>query len=163
MSIDDFNEKACFQKALNYSFLLLKYRARSREEIKDRLRRKDFSPAVIEKVINYLQGYKYIDDREFTCSFVSASIEKGWGHKKIYFALKKLGVSQDLREEFLKDRSVYKDKIREIIEKRIHRYKDKKNVLSRIVRYMLSRGFDYAEIIEPMREMEDRIPKTENR
>ncbi|HET7579282.1 MAG TPA: recombination regulator RecX [Bacillales bacterium] len=58
--------KKAFNLAVNY----LSYRMRSVKEIQDYLRKKDFGPEVIEKVLPRLEHYRYIDDAEFAKMFV---------------------------------------------------------------------------------------------
>ncbi|UCD15665.1 MAG: RecX family transcriptional regulator [Candidatus Omnitrophota bacterium] len=143
-----------FKKALNYSFLLLKYRARSKGEIISRLKLRGVAGSLIDRVIDYLQEYNYINDGEFARGLAAASLKKGWGPRKIESALGKLKISQDLREEVLKDKSIYNSKIRELIEKRVARHKDKKNIFGKVLRYMVNRGFEYQDIIEQIQRIE---------
>jgi regulatory protein len=141
-----------FKKALNYAFLLLKYRLRSKKEITSRLKKKGYSLSVIEKVIKYLEENGYINDETFAYQFVTCCLEKGWGKRKIEFYLKKLGISDELIENALNKEDVFRDKLREIIDKRIKYYKNKKNPYQKILKYLLSKGFEYQDIIE---ELED--------
>jgi len=90
-----------FKKALKYCFLLLKYRARSKNEIICRLRRKEYIASIIEKAVFYLQKNGYIDDKKFTKLFISYSLDKGWASKRIQFKLKELGVKEELIEQGL--------------------------------------------------------------
>ena len=113
-----------FSRALNYSFLLLKYRERSRFEIRSRLKDKGYSSGVIEQTINYLEENNYINDESFVAAFVVYSQDKGWGPRRIDFNLKKLGVSAELREKALKAAAGnYQENIREIIKQRLAQYK----------------------------------------
>lgn len=142
-----------FKKALKYSFLLLKYRARSKNEVISRLKRKKFSSPITDKVLAYLEEKKYIDDNEFARLFASFRGEKGWGQKKIAFSLKKLGISEDLIKEVLGDRGTFKRKIRELIEEKKNCYKAPERY-KKILRLLSSRGFDYDDIQEALRETE---------
>ena len=141
-----------YKKALNYSFLLLKYRPRSRKEIIYRLKRKKYSSYIIEKVIANLEENNYINDEEFVHIFVSSSLEKGWGRKRIDFVLRRLGIPQELREEALGGKDIYRDKLHQMIELKLSQYKSKFNAYNKILRYFLEKGFDYDDI---SREMQD--------
>ena len=127
-----------FAKALNYSFLLLKYRARSSSEIISRLKRKKYSISLIEKVVNYLQENNYLNDEDFTRLFVAWSLEKGWGPKRIDFNLKELGIPLKLREVSL-GKIDYRQVIRETI-------KLKKAISSKFIRSLEAKGFDPEDI-----------------
>ena len=145
-----------FNKALSYSFLLLKYRARSRDEIVTRLKNKGYTSAVREKVVSYLKENNYINDKEFAHLFVSYSLEKGWGPVRIDFNLKRLGISPQLRKQALAGDFAYSDRVREIITKKIEDYKKKRPSLSRlkiwqkITMYLARKGFDYKVINQGM-------------
>ena len=142
-----------FNKALNYAFLLLKYRPRSRGELVIRLKRKRIPTPLIDKVLEYLAELKFIDDREFARLYVSSSLEKGWGRKKIALGLARLCIGPEISEEFLKDRTVFKEKLAALIRKRLKFYKGKKNVYQKILRYLAQRGFEYADIIREVRAL----------
>lgn len=147
-------KEECFKKNLSYCFLLLKYRSRSRAEIISRLKRRNVSLFQIKKITAYLEENNYINDQEFTRFFISASLEKGWGPKRIEFTLKRLGIGEELRQEVFKDKDRYLSRLREILERRIFRYPREKNSSQKILKYMISRGFEYEDIIRQMQERE---------
>lgn len=142
-----------YTKALNYSFLLLKYRARSKEEIKQRLKHKGYSTPLIEEVLNYLIQHQYLDDDVFARMFANSCLIKGWGQRKIDFALKRLGVQESIRKNALPEKSAVRKRLREIIEKITVRYRNKKNAYHKIISYLLRRGFNYSDIVS---ELENR-------
>lgn len=145
-----------FNKALNYSFLLLKYRARSRSEIISRLKKKGYASTAREKVVDYLEGNNYINDEEFAHLFLSYSLEKGWGPVRIDFHLAKLGISPQLRKQVLSEDSTCDGRIREIIQKKLEHYKARKpaipapKICQKIVMYLERKGFDYKLINQEM-------------
>ncbi len=143
-----------FKKALNYSFLLLKYRARSEREIIGRLKKKNFSLSAIKKTINFLKEKGYLNDSEFVSSFIREEIRKGFGKSKIYFKLKSLGVEEDIIKKKIDsiDTAHYKEKIKKIIEGLSKRYSTSKNKKGKIVRYLYQRGFALEDIIEILDE-----------
>jgi len=143
-----------FNKALNYSFLLLKYRARSKWEINSRLKKKGYQSSLIGKVLIYLEDKNYLNDKEFVVSYASCSLDKGWGPKKIDFNLKKLGISAQLRRETLLDLGDCNQKIIEFIQRKLEYYKkrniSKKLIWQRIMRSLLSKGFFHKDIVMQM-------------
>ncbi|MFA5272258.1 MAG: regulatory protein RecX [Candidatus Omnitrophota bacterium] len=142
-----------YNKALNYSYLLLKYRPRARREIVERLSKKGYPSSVIDKVVSSLESYNYINDEEFTCLFVASSRLKGWGRKKIDYALKRFGITENLRKEALKDKLKFRQDLKELIKKKVFRYKEKKNAYQKIVRHFASRGFDYSDIVKELEDL----------
>ena len=82
-------------KALNYSFLLLKYRPRTEREIRDKLRLKKYSLATTRKAIEFLKDHGYIDDDVFAASFVRTRLLCGYGQLRIRFDLRRLGLDKE--------------------------------------------------------------------
>ncbi len=143
-----------YNKALNYSYLLLKYRLRSRHEIIERLGKKNYPSSIIDKVLSSLENDNYINDEEFSRLFVSSCRAKGWGRKKIDYALKRLGVAENYRREALKDKQVFKEELKELIAKKLPRYKQGKNAYQRMIKYLAARGFDYSDIIKELENLD---------
>ncbi|MCD6583537.1 MAG: RecX family transcriptional regulator [Candidatus Omnitrophica bacterium] len=149
-----------FKKALNYSFLLLKYRLRTVKEIKDRLKKKRFEDSIIEKVIDYLREHNYINDREFAYAFTKEKLERGFGIRRVLSDLRRLGIHHSLVEEILQraEREFNQQEVlRKLIDKLYKRYKDKKRKREKIMRYLLQRGFSYDEILRYLEKDENRL------
>jgi regulatory protein len=145
-----------YRKALNYSFLLLKYRPRSTKELVSRLKRKKFAASLIEKVVAYLLEHRYLDDEEFVRLFVSSRKSRGWGPRKIAAELKKLGISGVTGEE-PGDKEFYRVKIRELIQKRARRSSSRKDQRAKTMRYLLAKGFGYEDIRQAMEEAGEKL------
>lgn len=148
-----------FNKALNHSFLLLKYRDRSKSEIISRLKLKGYDKEVRKQVVEYLEKNKYINDQSFALLFFDYSVEKGWGRRRIEFSLKKLGISPQLCQQVLKIKYNYNKKVSEIIQNKIASYSARKPALSaqkiwrNIVAHLARRGFEYEIIYQEMRNL----------
>lgn len=140
-----------YNKALNYAFLLLKHRQRAIQELKDRLKRKKYSPAEIEQVIAYLKEYRYLDDKEFARALTKEKLRRGFGKKRITFDLRRLGVSsEDIQDAIMQaHEEIDSDKIlRDMIKKLLDKKKDK----NKVVTYLLRRGFSYRAIVDVLDE-----------
>ncbi|MBU1112638.1 MAG: RecX family transcriptional regulator [Candidatus Omnitrophica bacterium] len=135
-----------FNKALSYSFLLLKYRARSKYEIEQRLKRKKYSPSVIKRIIQYLEENKFLNDREFAVSFTAAALTKGWGPQRVDFSLKNLGVAAEFIQEALENKGPFKDKLEALINQKISKCPGPRGY-QKLLRFLTSRGFQYQDII----------------
>ncbi|MCM8770542.1 MAG: recombination regulator RecX [Candidatus Omnitrophica bacterium] len=83
------------QKAINYAFLLLKYRLRTESEIRRRLKRKKFAADVIEATVSFLKEKKFINDADFARAWFEARGQK-FGLKRIRQELRQKGVSAEL-------------------------------------------------------------------
>jgi regulatory protein len=144
------------KKALKYCFFLLKYRARSEDEIVSRLKKKGYDEDTIKEAISYLRRQGYINDEKFAETFIADSINKGWGKLKIAFALKKLGVKVDFDRSDFAGNEIYRERLRNLIKiksvfygkksKQIDTCRRRKDIFSKLMSFLLSRGFEYEEI-----------------
>ncbi|MFH1768254.1 MAG: regulatory protein RecX [Candidatus Omnitrophota bacterium] len=143
------------RRALNYSFLLLKYRLRSRDEIARRLKRKKFSSSAIDTVLQFLEDYKLIDDKKFVVLFIESRFKRGYGREKIRFDLSRFGIPAGLANEQIGKikQDDYINMIRVIAEKRSKCYKGKMNIRARLFRFLQQRGFQVEEIQSALRDV----------
>ncbi len=83
--------------ALNNAYRLLAQRARSREEIRQRLQRKGHDPETVAAVLDRLQSEGLIDDAAFAAAFAHDKRHlSGWGAARIQRELAALGVAADV-------------------------------------------------------------------
>ncbi len=148
-----------FNKALSYAFLLLRFRPRAQEEVRRRLRKRNFSPYIVRKVITYLKDYKYLDDQEFVKSYLGTSLIKGWGPVRVGVNLRKLGISGKLREEAVEAAKKESDVlIKNLLERKVCFLKSnepnlsKKKIKEKAVRFLANRGFLYKDIYKHLDE-----------
>jgi len=133
-------------KAKRTVLYLLKYRARSRKEILDRLKRKNFSQNTIDQVLDYCNKFDLIDDEAFASSWMNSRLRKPLGLRRISFELKIKGISDEIIQQS-------KDKIREnyneyetVSDLAKDKFKKLKNLepnkaKSRVYGFLLRRGF----------------------
>jgi regulatory protein len=89
-------------KARNTAYRLLTYRARSRKELEEKLKDREFSDAVIEEVVAGLTRLGYINDREFARQWAAGRIRlRGFGRRRIEQELRNKGISRDVIRETL--------------------------------------------------------------
>lgn len=142
-----------FSKALNYAFLLLRFRSRSEFEIRTRLKKRKVSLSIIKEVIDYLKDANYINDQEFIKSYIDSCLVKGWGPMKANLKLKDFGVSVKLRRKALEQIEDKSQKlIDDLIEQKINYLRESKpdleknKIKAKMVRYLAAKGFYYKDI-----------------
>ncbi|MBS3908925.1 MAG: RecX family transcriptional regulator [Actinobacteria bacterium] len=90
------------KKALGRAFNLLSHRARSTKELSERLARAGFEAAVVAEVIEKLLSLDYLDDHDFTDSWLQNRIQtKLYGRHRIKHELKLKGIADDMIDERL--------------------------------------------------------------
>lgn len=86
-------------RARDAAYTLLSYRARTRKELERRLRRKDFSPDVIDACIEELDEKGYLDDEAFAESFVRDRVRlRPRGPRRLVRELRAKGVARSVAE-----------------------------------------------------------------
>ncbi len=96
--MDENKEKTAFQIAIYY----LSFRPRTYFEVNNYLQKKEYEDKIINKVLEKLVYYRYIDDRQYTMSYISNAIqERKKSLNSIKSELMKKGVSTDIIEELI--------------------------------------------------------------
>jgi len=91
-------------KAVNQGVNLLSYRPRSTQEIRQRLKKKDFPDEVIEAAIEHLQHLNYLDDRVFAHFWIeSRSQHQPRGQRALQYELRNKGVADEIIRELLEE------------------------------------------------------------
>ena len=92
------------KKALNLALKFLSYRMRAIKEIRDYLRKKEYSEEIAGIVIERLQQHKYVNDLEFAKAFVRSRILNSIkGPLLIKQELQQKGISEGNIQEGLKE------------------------------------------------------------
>jgi len=149
-------QKRDLVSAKRIAFQLLKFRNRSRQEIRDRLKKKCFPEEVIIQTIDFLEQLKYLDDSEFALSWSQARLAKPLGLRRIFFELGQKGIDKQIIDKTLqKLKQGYHESeiVEKIVKEKIKRMKslDEYKAKNRIYGYLIRRGFNpdtIKEVIE---------------
>jgi len=136
------------KKARDYAFLLLSYRARSYQEITERLLRKGHESEIVQEVVEELKDLHYLDDRAFAIEWVESRLREKRGKILIRRELLKKGIEKgviddSITESFKKIASTEDELAWQAIEKRVPRYQklEKSKAYRRIKDFLIRRGF----------------------
>ncbi|MEI6631931.1 MAG: regulatory protein RecX [bacterium] len=146
------------EKARAYAFLLLKFRLRSVEELRQRLKRKKFKDTIIQQTLNFLKEKAFIDDKEFARLWITSRIKKPLGFFRLEQELKIKGVDKDIIDEQLsKIRESYSesDVVLRIAEDRFQKLKDLEpyKAKRRLFQYLSRRGFSSDNIADALSQL----------
>lgn len=142
-------------KIKNQAFRLLRYRVRSCQELRARLKSKGFDKNLIDDVIQELIEDNTLDDRKFAESFINDYTHlKPKGSRFIYRELLKKGISREIINSLIKKRDEQL-LIRAFINKKLSTL-DLKNPVQRqrAIRRLLNHGFTLDKIYEVLNESE---------
>lgn len=153
------SSKEEIKRAKDYTFKLLSYRPRSIKEIRNRLKKRDYSSRIISEVVKSLKRLKFLNDREFARMWVESRIKtKPMGRYRLEQELIQKGIDRDLIEKTLGD---YREEeeielAKELTQRKLTRsYQnlDKITTKRRLYGFLQRRGFPYDIIQEVMKEL----------
>jgi regulatory protein len=150
-------QKAIFeeeqQRARDYAFRLLSFRARSQKEILGRLKNRGYPEAVIDSIIQELKNSNLIDDKKFAIMFAQDRLNLAKKGKRVIFAeLLRKGVPKPDVEEALKKINNEIEVAKKLIEKYKNRYArlEPKKRKKKLYDLLLRRGFTFKTIEDIM-------------
>ena len=134
------------EKARAYAFLLLKFRLRSENELKVRLKQKGFSEELNQDTINFLKDKEFIDDRVFARGWVSSRLKRPFGLRKIRQELVQKGLDKEIIENSLSQVKEHYSEgqiVSQLAQQRFSRIKgiEPFKAKARVYAYLIRRGF----------------------
>lgn len=148
-------------KALKYIERALK----SEFQVREFLQKKEYEDNVIDRVIEFLKEYKFIDDEYYSKAFVTQNIRIE-GKENIRYKLAKKGISEDRINNILNEISSSDEEAvaLKLAEKKLNIiYKSKKNtnkVKSKLNTFLISKGYSFDIIKSVVNKLE--IKEEEN-
>ena len=132
------NEKIqATERAMNHLSATLK----TRRQMSDFLASKGYTQAVIDYVIDKLEGYGYIDDYAYCRAYV-ASVS-GKGKTAIRAALLKRGADRDAIDEALSEVEEDEDEVMAVVRKYMRGKEYSRENINKAIRHLISRGYSY--------------------
>ncbi len=151
------------KKCKNSALRIIEKSYKSKKEMYGKLLGKGFSDDIINKTLEFLEEYNFINDNKYVNLYVKDKI-KNQGRNKIKYSLIKKGVSQEIIEETLED--VDKDYEKEqailLASKRYEILKKRENdeykLSQKLFRFLASKGYDFeccSEVIKKVVKEQD--------
>ncbi|AEH52041.1 regulatory protein RecX [Pseudothermotoga thermarum] len=140
-------DEQMFEKALERAKRLLKYRLRSKWELKIRLLEAGFDEAIVEKVIQELEKKGIINDEKFAKLFADHMLNvEGYGPFRIKMKLKELKVDEATVEKAI-DEVLRENDVLQIMKRILNLHRVDK---SKAREYLFRRGFtpDLLELLD---------------
>lgn len=145
-------ESIVLSKAKDTAMRFIGYKARTKKEVTEKLKEKEFSNEITDEVIALLEKYNYINDEAFARAYIKERFNsKGYGALRISYELKHKGIADDIINEALSDMSLNEEERAVLLIKKKLAYKsiDIQNDLKekqRLYGYLARRGFSYDTI-----------------
>jgi regulatory protein len=148
-----------FSKAKKYAYRLISKRLYTEQEIAHKLKKKQFNPLVIKRILVELRDYSYINDLEFARLWIKTRMRlKPKGEALLRVELLKRGINKEVANQALAE--VLKDYNQEkivfnLVKQRISRLKLDFSLKSRskIFSFLERRGFPSPLISRTVRQI----------
>ncbi|MEO8665403.1 MAG: RecX family transcriptional regulator [Ignavibacteria bacterium] len=158
--IDEMKEfdEFTFGKKVAYSFL--SYKQRSKKEIAKKLSQKKIPVPVIAKIIEVLEGQKYIDDNTYAKNYLEDKLaHKPVGKRLARLKLMEKGIEKEIAENVIVESysgDAEFELAKEVLKKykKKVRYKDSADKKNKSYRHLVSKGFDF-DVISKVLKLED--------
>jgi regulatory protein len=140
----EYKSESDFGKNYIRALDLISRRLRSEKEIRDYGWRKKWPTDNLERVIERLYKYNYLDDKKFAKAFVSSRSNRDFSIKRMKVELIKKGIKSDLIEKVLSENTEFNEmrSLKKLINKKRARYDDER----KLVAYLVGKGFRYDDI-----------------
>jgi len=125
------------------------------QEMRDKMRRWELDETVQNRIIDRLIKERYVDDGRYARAFVKDKIRYNkWGRRKVQQALWKKRIDADIQQRVLDgiDEKEYVDILRPLLKQKRKTTKAENDyeLNRKLVRFALSRGFDFSIIRQCM-------------
>lgn len=162
-TIDELKKQEELHKARQAALRLLSHRARSEQELRDRLKQKGLSLEGIKKVLDSLTRSGLINDLEFARAFAHDKLlRKPIGRSMLTHQLRQKGISKEVIEQVLSEvyEKVKEDKYAvELARNRFERFKSAFDELEplkqrkKLSDYLARRGFAWETVAKAVNEV----------
>ena len=162
LTADDIEELLAIdeiERAVQGALAFIGYRPRSEREVRDRLRRREFSQPAIDEAVERMRGWGYLDDQKFAEWWVENRAEhRPRGKRLLAGELRNKGISQDVVGEVLEEAELDEHAAAlELARKRIGSLSklDRPTQERRLAAFLGRRGFGWDVIRPVMKEIFD--------
>lgn len=128
--------------ALDKAMTHLSSSMKTRRQVSDFLRKKGYVDAVVEYVLEKLEGYGFVDDEEYARQY-AGSASKTKGRRLIALELQKKGLSADAAQAAVENIQGEEDAALKILQKYMRGRTADRETLYKAFRYLLGKGFEY--------------------
>ena len=144
-----------YPEALNRAVTFLASRARSRQEVEEKLKSRGYMERTRELVLYKLEKERFLNDEEFAGSWIKARLQRQLGKQRIFLELRQKGISREVaeqvwmsleNEEEISEEPAVKLAVKLL--NRVQKEPDPRKAMQKVMAAMGRRGFSYGEAKE---------------
>ena len=146
------------KKALDRAQWLCSQQEKCTEDIKRKLTQWGVDPEKILAILGSLIDDGFIDEKRYALTFArdKARFNK-WGSKKIEMALRAKRIPQENIQQAISEVESFlgKDTLSDLLDKKLRtlKYKDRYDLKSKLLRFGVSRGFEYGDVLDVVEQL----------
>lgn len=130
-------------KALSKAVKYLGANLKTKKQLRDYLKKKEYNPQTIDFVISKMEEYDYLNDENFAKAYI-LTYSKKYGKLKLKSELKLKGVSDEIIDKYLDD---FKSENIESVALKYLKNKERTfDTFQKLSRFLYSRGYEFDDI-----------------
>lgn len=151
-------ERESFIRCKESALRIIERSYKTEKEMRDKLRLKEYEDNSINKTIEFLKEYNFINDINYAKAFISDKLSSA-GSQKIKYALTQKGICKEIIDEELSklNKDNEKNTAFNIAKKKFDLLKKKENdnykISGKLYRYLVSKGYGYDVINDVVKEV----------
>ncbi len=144
--LDELKDRAVIDKGCDRALNLIMRRPRSAWELRDYLKRKEYTPEATEQILNMLSKKGYVNDADFARRWVeSRRLLKATSKRRLVQELRQKRVADEIIQSVLEsDETDEQDVLRELIERKRKQTKYQDDL--KLMQYLVRQGYNYGDI-----------------
>lgn len=157
---DDFNQKLeiiQYKSALRSAFYILARSSKTENELKKKLKEKQYPEKAINQVLDYLIAIGYVNDKSYAESFIGIMKNTaGTSSRSLYYKLASKGVDIEVIQQKLEEAEIddYSAALKAAQKKLSGLKGDKKEKTSKLIGYLYRKGFGMEVCRKIMEELD---------
>lgn len=154
VELTELKDKAVLDKAYDRVLNLIMRRPRSKWELQDYLKRKDYDEEVISETLKRLGERGYVDDHDFAKRWVdNRRLLKSTSKRRLQQELRQKRVNSEIIDKVLaEDETDERDVLRELVERKRKQTKYQDNL--KLMQYLSRQGYNYNDIKSVLNELD---------
>lgn len=146
--LKDIADKEGYLKCKNTALRIVERSFKTEKEMRDKLKEKEYTDNQIEKTIEFLKEYKFINDESYVNAYINDKLSSR-GRQKIKYDLIRKGINRNLIDEKLSniDSDDEKNTALNLAKKKYNSIKKSENdiykINGKLYRFLMSKGYNY--------------------
>lgn len=156
--LEDLAEKESAIRCKSSALRIIEKSCKTEKEVIEKLKSKGYGDNAINKSIEFLKEYNFINDLNYTKTFIKDKLNSV-GSEKIKYTLLQKGISKELIEDHLSNTNKENEKnvAFNLAKKKVDLLRKKENdnykISGKLYRYLISKGYEYDITSEVVKEV----------